>query len=541
MHFARTLLDATQKLLSVLSDEGGNVTAMTNNDPSGNWGTGGESGPGRRGDAPPPNSPGSTDPREPSVDPTPSRFGATGPYGSPGRSAAGSAQPGSTPHGSGPHGSTHGSAQRPVQGSLQGPGRGGGTVGTHNGGHVSGPAVVSGPPHAAGARAGHQAGPQSPQQPAPQGPGGNGSRTGRGIGALGITALMLGSAAVGGATGALVIGNRDSAPATADNTGVTNALEEPGVPREDVAPEGSIEAAAQIALPSVVSIQVQTETGVESGSGSILSSDGLVLTNQHVVASGEKPGSRIQVLLNDGTTHPAEYVAGHGPSDIAVIQVQGVNDLRPISLGDSDMVAVGQEVVAVGSPLGLTSTVTSGIVSALNRPVSVSGERGEASVIDAIQTDAAINPGNSGGALVDLDGNLVAVPSVIASNSGAGQQAGSIGLGFAIPINQARRIAEELISEGGVSMPAVNAQIDTRSRLPGALVGAVTPGGAADRAGLREGDLIVKIDDRRVDSGVALIAAIRSRAVGETVTLTVTDTDGTGERTVDVTLEAARE
>src|SRR5699024_8221067 len=197
---------------------------------------------------------------------------------------------------------------------------------------------------------------------------------------LGITALMLGSAAVGGATGALVIGNRDSAPATADNTGVTNALEEPGVPREDVAPEGSIEAAAQIALPSVVSIQVQTETGVESGSGSILSSDGLVLTNQHVVASGEKPGSRIQVLLNDGTTHPAEYVAGHGPSDIAVIQVQGVNDLRPISLGDSDTVAVGQEVVAVGSPLGLTSTVTSGIVSALNRPVSVSGERGEASV-----------------------------------------------------------------------------------------------------------------------------------------------------------------
>lgn len=408
------------------------------------------------------------------------------------------------------------------------------------GGHISGPAIATGRPPAGAPAGAPGGGPAGAPAGAPAG-GSSGARASRTIGALGIAALMLGSAAVGGATGALVIGNRDSSSAATGDTGVTNALEEPGVRRQGAAAEGSIEAAAQIALPSVVSIQVQTETGVESGSGSILSSDGLVLTNQHVVASGEEPGSRIQVLFNDGSTHPAEYVAGHGPSDIAVIRVQGVNDLRPISLGDSDSVAVGQEVVAVGSPLGLTSTVTSGIVSALNRPVSVSGERGEASVIDAIQTDAAINPGNSGGALVDLDGNLVAVPSVIASNSGAGQQAGSIGLGFAIPINQARRIAEELISEGGVSMPAVNAQIDTRSGLPGALVGAVTPGGAADRAGLREGDLIVKVDDRRVDSGVALIAAIRSRAVGETVTLTVTDADGTGERTIDVTLEAARE
>src|SRR5699024_6032791 len=191
-------------------------------------------------------------------------------------------------------------------------------------------------------------------------------------------------------------------------------------------------------------------------------------------------------------------------------------------------------------PLGLTSTVTSGIVSALNRPVGVSGAGGESAVIDAIQTDAAINPGNSGGALVDLDGNLIGVPSVIASN-GRGDQAGSIGLGFAIPVNQARRIADELIDNGSVQMPAINAAIDTRSQLPGALVGDVVAGGAAERGGLRPGDLIVKVDGRRVDSGVALIAAIRSRAVGDTVKLTVTDEEGRGERTLDVTLEAARE
>ncbi|WP_295627897.1 S1C family serine protease [uncultured Corynebacterium sp.] len=370
---------------------------------------------------------------------------------------------------------------------------------------------------------------------------GGGSKSGKGLGALGIAALMLGSAAVGGATGAIVTNNSGSSTEAEGSSDVTNALEEPGAERSDPAPAGSTEAAAQAALDSVVSIQVTSPQGAGSGSGSILSSDGLVLTNQHVAAGAEQPGTRMTVLLNDGTTHPARYVAGHGPSDIAVIQIEGVNDLRPISLGDSSKVAVGQEVVAVGSPLGLTSTVTSGIVSAINRPVGVSGEGGESSVIDAIQTDAAINPGNSGGALVDMEGNLIGVPSVIASNGGAGQQAGSIGLGFAIPVNQARRIADDLIDDGSVEMPAINAAINTRAPVPGALVGDVTPGGAAERAGLRPGDVIVKVDERRVDSGVALIAAIRSREVGDTVTLTVTDEEGGESRTLDVTLEAARE
>lgn len=458
-----------------------------------------------------------------------------------------------------PHSSTSGSGGDSSWGTPPGNSPNGG-FGSHGAGHLGG---LSGEPSNGGhgsfgapsAPAGRGHGGNGLGAPgavgapgAPMGPGGSGeptdnggSKKAKGIGALGIAALMLGSAAVGGVTATIITtGQSGSSSSPGRDSGVTNALEEPGAARSEPAPEGSIEAAAQAALDSVVSIQVSTPRGTGSGSGSVLSSDGLVLTNQHVVADAQQPGARMTVLLNDGTTHTAEYVAGHGPSDIAVIRVADVNDLRPISLGDSSKVSVGQEVVAVGSPLGLTSTVTSGIVSALNRPVAVGGAGGESTVIDAIQTDAAINPGNSGGALVDLDGNLIGVPSVIASN-GAGEQAGSIGLGFAIPVNQARRIADELIAEGSVQMPAINAAIDTRSQLPGALVGDVTPGGAAERGGLRAGDLIVKVDDRRVDSGVALIAAIRSRAVGDTVTLTVTDEDGRGMRTIDVTLEAARE
>lgn len=198
-------------------------------------------------------------------------------------------------------------------------------------------------------------------------------------------------------------------------------------------------------------------------------------------------------------------------------------------------------MVAVGSPLGLSSTVTQGIVSAKNRPVSAAGENGEQSVIDAIQTDAAINPGNSGGALVDMEGNLIGVPSVIASMGQSQGQGGSIGLGFAIPIDQARNIAEDLIKTGKAQMAVIGAQIDTRDITPGALVVDVTPGSPAEQAGLRQGDVITKLDDRPLDNGVALIAAIRSHRIGDTVTLTVTDKQGDNSRTVDVTLAGATE
>lgn len=375
--------------------------------------------------------------------------------------------------------------------------------------------------------------PPPPQQASPAEP-----KKSRGLGALAIAALMIGSAAVGGVAGGFVASNGDQAAPT--NVSQGNSLEQPGQDRSEPAPEGSVEEVAQAVLPSVVSIEVSTPAGTESGSGSILSSDGKVLTNEHVVANANAEGSQMTVLLYDGSVHEATYIAGHAQSDIAVIQIEGVSNLQPITLGNSDSVQVGQDVIAVGSPLGLSSTVTSGIVSAKNRPVSAMGQDGEASVIDAIQTDAAINPGNSGGALVDMEGNLVGVPSVIASNTDAAGQAGSIGLGFAIPVNQARRIAEELIDTQSVQMPAINAQIDTRS-VNGALVGEVFPGGAAAGAGLQPGDLITEVDGRRIDSGLTLIAAIRSQQVGDTLTLTVENTENGEQREVPVTLEAARE
>nr|WP_120492109.1 trypsin-like peptidase domain-containing protein [Corynebacterium lactis] len=354
----------------------------------------------------------------------------------------------------------------------------------------------------------------------------------KGLGALAIAALMLGSAAVGGGAAALVMSTNSSDSVT------QNALNQPAETRQVAAPAGSVEEVAQKVLPSVVSITTEMPGGVASGSGSILSADGLVLTNHHVVAGAEE-GGRMQVLLSDGSTHPAKVVASDSATDIAVIRIEGVNGLRPISLGNSSQVQVGQEVVAVGSPLGLTSTVTQGIVSAKNRPVTAAGENGESSVIDAIQTDAAINPGNSGGALVDMEGNLIGVPSVIASMKQGSEQAGSIGLGFAIPIDQARRIAEDLIETGHARMPAIGAHIDTRPVTNGALVREVTPGSPAEKAGLKPGDVITKLDDRSLDNGVALIAAIRSHRIGDSVTLTVTDDKGGNERTVDVTLAEA--
>ncbi|MDO5030499.1 MAG: trypsin-like peptidase domain-containing protein [Corynebacterium sp.] len=369
---------------------------------------------------------------------------------------------------------------------------------------------------------------------APSNPGGHGKSKprGKGLSALAVAALVVCSAAIGGGAGAWMASR--SQPEVASN----NALDKPAETRQVAAADGSVEKVAQKVLPSVVSITTVTGQGMASGSGSILSSDGLVLTNNHVVAGAEQ-GGEMEVLLSDGTTHPAKLVAGDASTDIAVIRIEGVNGLRPISLGNSAQVQVGQEVVAVGSPLGLTSTVTQGIVSAKNRPVSTQGEDGQSSVIDAIQTDAAINPGNSGGALVDMEGNLIGVPSVIASNTTGNEQAGSIGLGFAIPIDQARRIAEDLIDTGNARMPVIGAQIDTRPITRGALVREVTPDGPADKAGLKRGDVITKLDDRTLDNGVALIAAIRSHRIGDSVTLTVTDERGGNERTIDVTLAEA--
>lgn len=357
-----------------------------------------------------------------------------------------------------------------------------------------------------------------------------------------LAALLLAGAVAASATTAVVMDQTnaldssrnatssfDTAPGQGQNT---EAASKPVTP-------GSTEDIASRVLPSVVSIQTMTRQGGGEGSGSIFSSDGMILTNNHVVAGAEN-GGEIQVRLHDGRILPAKVVATDPQTDIAVIKAEGATDLKPIELGDSNKLNVGEDVIAIGSPLGLASTVTTGIVSAKNRPVQAAGERGgEASLIDAIQTDAAINPGNSGGVLVDMEGKLVGVPSVIATLGGAaGQQSGSIGLGFAIPSNQAQRIAKDLIDKGEVKHPVIGAKVNTASERFGAEIVDVTDGSPAEKAGLKDGEVVTRVGDRLVESGVGLIAAIRSHQVGDTVKLTVTDERGKNEHTIDVTLEA---
>ncbi|MDH4658628.1 S1C family serine protease [Corynebacterium pyruviciproducens] len=300
------------------------------------------------------------------------------------------------------------------------------------------------------------------------------------------------------------------------------------------APEGSVEAVAAKVLPSVVSIRVISDTEVGEGSGSIIGSDGLVLTNNHVAGENARD---IEVTLNNGERHKADFVAGDASTDIALVRIRDVSGLPAIELGNSDDLNVGQQVVAVGSPLGLSATVTTGIISALQRPVrAAGGESGQSSLIDAIQTDAAINPGNSGGPLVDMDGRLIGMNSVIASLSSGSSQSGSIGLGFAIPVKNLKRYTDQLLNGGAVKHPMLGIKLAATARLDGALVAGVDPEGASADADLNPGDVITRINDRRVDSADALIAAVRSQDFGSTVTLEVTNPETGDTRTVEVTL-----
>ncbi|MDK6566709.1 trypsin-like peptidase domain-containing protein [Corynebacterium pyruviciproducens] len=300
------------------------------------------------------------------------------------------------------------------------------------------------------------------------------------------------------------------------------------------APEGSVEAVAAKVLPSVVSIRVISDTEVGEGSGSIIGSDGLVLTNNHVAGENARD---IEVTLNNGERHKADFVAGDASTDIALVRIRDVSGLPAIELGNSDDLNVGQQVVAVGSPLGLSATVTTGIISALQRPVrAAGGESGQSSLIDAIQTDAAINPGNSGGPLVDMDGRLIGMNSVIASLSSGSSQSGSIGLGFAIPVKNLKRYTDQLLNGGAVKHPMLGIKLAATARLDGALVAGVDLEGASADADLNPGDVITRINDRRVDSADALIAAVRSQDSGSTVTLEVTNPETGDTRTVEVTL-----
>ncbi len=348
---------------------------------------------------------------------------------------------------------------------------------------------------------------------------------------VGAVALVVGLVA-GGLGGAVGYQLADT------GSGVGSALDQPAPGARPAAnlPNGSAEQVAQQVTPSVVQLRVRGPQSSGEGSGIVLSSDGLILTNNHVIEATANGGDAEAVFQN-GKSAPIDIV-GRAPSfDLAVVRAQGVNGLTVAELGRSDDVLVGQEVLAIGSPLGLSGTVTAGIVSALNRPVRAGGETsGQDTVLDALQTDAAINPGNSGGPLVDMSGRVIGINSAIASLGSTGQQAGSIGLGFAIPINQAKRIADELVQTGkatqarlGVSVPAGQAGDG------GAVIKEVVPDSAAAGAGLKPGETIAKADDRVIESGDALVAAIRSYPPGSQVTLTVQDRSG-ATRQVEVTL-----
>jgi putative serine protease PepD len=354
----------------------------------------------------------------------------------------------------------------------------------------------------------------------------------------GAVAVAIVSAGIGG--GVALLAQPDRPSASSSVTGLA-----PSVPAASL-PAGSVEQVAAKVVPSVVKLEVDLGKQSEEGSGIILSSDGLILTNNHVVAGGKdapagQGGPQTKVTFADGHTTTFTVVGTDPSSDIAVVRAQGASGLTPITLGSSANLRVGQDVVAVGSPLGLEGTVTTGIISAMNRPVAAGGDaQNQNTVLDAIQTDAAINPGNSGGALVNMNGELVGVNSAIATlgaDSG-GPQSGSIGLGFAIPVDQAKRIADELIQSGTASHASLGVQVGNDSGVDGAKIVEVTGGGAAAAAGLPSGVVVTKIDDRVIGSADALVAAVRSKAPGDKVTLTYLDPSGKPQ-TAQVTLGKA--
>jgi putative serine protease PepD len=283
----------------------------------------------------------------------------------------------------------------------------------------------------------------------------------------------------------------------------------------------SIAGIAARVSPSVVSIEVRNNRNGGTGSGFFLDSAGYILTNNHVISLAATSGASIKVKLANGKDYDAKLVGRDIPYDLAVIKI-AVTDAPALQLGDSDAVQVGDGVIAIGSPLGLTGTVTSGIISAKNRPVTSGGGTSENSFINAIQTDAAINPGNSGGPLVDLSGAVIGINSAIATTgSSFGGQSGSIGLGFAIPINQARKTADQLIKNGSSTYPIMGVSLDTRFMGTGARIatepGSVTTGGPAAEAGIKPGDVIIEIDGKAINSADEAIVNVRSHNVGDRI------------------------
>ena len=354
-----------------------------------------------------------------------------------------------------------------------------------------------------------------------------------------VIGFVIGAVSVGG----FAVANNQNVPvvkACIDNKSKalfasTNGSCPKGRSAIDIGATGAnIKSIAQLVSPSVVSLKVTSPRGSGSGSGSIYRSNqsiSYLITNNHVIESAAISGT-IEVELNNGDIFPASIVGRNSEYDLAVISIRKGN-LPEIPIGDSSSIAIGDAVVAFGSPLGLSGTVTSGIVSALNRPVTTGSSNAE-SFMDAIQTDAAINPGNSGGPLVDSQGRAVGVNSAIATLGSAFGASGNIGLGFSIPFNQAKRIADELIATGKSTKPFLGVSFDPTFTGPGLRINNITPDSAAEKAGLTVGTIVRSINGFKVNDAVTAIVRIRSNAPGDRISV-VTESGGTN-KTFNITL-----
>jgi putative serine protease PepD len=373
------------------------------------------------------------------------------------------------------------------------------------------------------------------QQPAPK-PGG---RRGGLVAAVLVAALVAGG--LGGGLGYTLAKNDDTASTTvsASDTGASQVKRDPN----------SVAGVAARALPSTVTIEAESTNGQGgTGTGFVFDKQGHIITNNHVVADAVD-GGKLTATFPNGKKYDAEIVGHAQGYDVAVIKLKNApSDLKPLALGDSDKIAVGDETIAIGAPFGLSNTVTTGIISAKNRPVASSdgSSDSKASYMNALQTDASINPGNSGGPLLDATGAVIGINSAIQSAGSGGLggsgQSGSIGLGFAIPINQAKFVAQQLIKTGKPVYAKIGASVSLEDTTDGAKItdqgaggaAAIESGGPADKAGLKPGDVITKLDDRVIDSGPTLIGEIWTHKPGDKVTITFKR--GGKEHTVDVTL-----
>jgi putative serine protease PepD len=363
-------------------------------------------------------------------------------------------------------------------------------------------------------------------------------RRGRRGAVIGVVLVALVAGLLGGALGSYLQQRDGDTKVTLPQAGA-----EPGKRAPD-----SVAGIAASALPSVVTIHVRGDQGQGTGTGFVLDGMGHILTNNHVIQPAGANGD-ISVTFSGGQTAEAEVVGHDTGYDLAVIKVLGVLGLKPLPLGNSDGVQVGDPVVAIGAPFDLANTVTSGIISAKERPITTAGSESsdgsDVSYVDALQTDAPINPGNSGGPLVDTKARVIGINSAIRSadegQSQSGGQSGSIGLGFAIPVNQAKRVAEELINTGFATHPVIGVTLDMGYTGDGARVAdrgndggpAVNKGGPADRAGIRAGDVVTQVDGRPVHSGQEFIVRIRAHRPGDKLELTLRhgttgDQGGTG-------------